>query len=131
MKILIAEDDYASSKYLYKLLSMYGECDMAEDGIEAVEKIAQAYRNGKPYDLLCLDIMMPKIDGLKALNVVREYEKKKGIIKAAMCKVMVTSALSDVEFFPFVSGLEVYLSKPASIDSIRGALRELGFSDLQ
>ena len=37
MKILIAEDDFAGRKYLFKLLSEYGECDMTIDGIETVE----------------------------------------------------------------------------------------------
>jgi two-component system chemotaxis response regulator CheY len=88
MKILIAEDDYASRKFLFKLLSQYGECDMTVDGIETVEAFAIAYDIGKPYDLLCLDIMMPKIDGLKALKTIRDYEKKKGIAESYKCKVI-------------------------------------------
>ena len=39
MKILIAEDDSASRKFLFKLLSQYGECDMTVDGIETVEHL--------------------------------------------------------------------------------------------
>jgi two-component system chemotaxis response regulator CheY len=68
MKILIAEDDMMSRKFLYKFLSKYGECDITVDGMEAIDAFLLALKDKKPYDLVCLDIMMPKVDGLKALK---------------------------------------------------------------
>ncbi len=127
MKILIAEDDLASRKFLFKLLSQYGECDLTIDGIEALEAFAIAYDLGEPYDLLCLDIMMPKIDGLKVLKTIREYENKKGIDDAEKCKVIITSALSEseVEFdFP-VTENEIYETKPVDSIRIKDALKKL------
>jgi len=79
MRILIAEDDYASRKFLYKFLSAYGECDITIDGIEAVDAFMLALDEGKPYDLVCLDIMMPKLDGTRALKAIRDVEKQRGI----------------------------------------------------
>jgi len=76
MRILIAEDDYASRKFLYKFLSAYGECDITIDGIEAVDAFMLALDEGKPYDLVCLDIMMPKLDGTRALKAIRDVEKQ-------------------------------------------------------
>ena len=52
MKILIAEDDFVSRKFMFKLFSQYGECDMTIDGIETVEAFVLAYNLGKPYDLI-------------------------------------------------------------------------------
>lgn len=77
MRILIAEDDLASRKVLYKFLSNYGECDITIDGMEALEAFMLAWDEGKPYDLICLDIMMPELDGVKTLKTIRDIENQK------------------------------------------------------
>jgi two-component system chemotaxis response regulator CheY len=130
MKILIAEDDFASRKFLFKLLSPYGECDMTVDGIETVEAFVIAHDIGKPYDLLCLDIMMPKMDGLKALQAIRDFEKKKGISGPEKCKIIITSALSETEgvFDSFSTENEVYATKPIDAETVKEALKKLGLA---
>ncbi|NLM12505.1 MAG: response regulator [Epulopiscium sp.] len=127
MRILIAEDDFVSRKFLFKVLSQYGECDMTVDGIETVEAFAIALESGNPYDLLCLDIMMPKIDGLKALKAIRELESKKKVKDSKRCKVIMISALSEteVEFDSFKREYEVYRIKPVDIEDIVNAMKEL------
>ena len=65
MRILVAEDDRLSRVFLKKFLVRYGECDVAVDGIEALDCFMDAVKQKKPYDLLCLDFMMPRVDGLK------------------------------------------------------------------
>jgi len=127
MRILIAEDDFVSRKFLFKVLSQYGECDMTVDGIETVEAFAIALESGNPYDLLCLDIMMPKIDGLKALKAIRELESKKKVKDSKRCKVIMFSALSEteVEFDSFKREYEVYRIKPVDIEDIVNAMKEL------
>lgn len=127
MRTLIAEDDFVSRKFLFKVLSQYGECDMTVDGIETVEAFAIALESGNPYDLLCLDIMMPKIDGLKALKAIRELESKKKVKDSKRCKVIMISALSEteVEFDSFKREYEVYRIKPVDIEDIVNAMKEL------
>ena len=127
MKILIAEDDFASRKFLFKLLTPYGECDMTIDGIETVEAFVIAHDINKPYDLLCLDIMMPKVDGIKALSAIRNYEEKKGIKATEKCKVIITSALDEKELgFDLLSTEnEIYVSKPIDVKKIEDALKKL------
>jgi two-component system, chemotaxis family, chemotaxis protein CheY len=63
MRCLIVEDDFVGRKLMQKYLSDYGECDVAVDGEEAVEAFRQAVENETPYDLICLDIMMPNMNG--------------------------------------------------------------------
>ena len=127
MRILIAEDDYVSRKLLFKLLSQYGECDMTVDGIETFEAFAIAHESGTPYDLLCLDIMMTKIDGLKALRAIRELENRKKVKDSKRCKVIMISALNETEimFDSYKTEYEVYKTKPIDIDSIINAMKEL------
>ena len=75
MKILLAEDDYVTRKFMTNFLSRYGECDVTVDGMEAVDAFMMALEDGEPYDLACLDIMMPVMDGYQALVGIRNLEK--------------------------------------------------------
>ena len=129
MKILIAEDDLVSRKILSKILSEYGECDITVDGIEAVDAFLMAWEEGEPYDLLCLDIMMPKIDGIKALKTIRDIEKKQGIKKEQRVKVMMVTALSDRETIKksYQAGCEAYIAKPIDMEKLVSALNGMGF----
>ncbi|HOM01374.1 MAG TPA: response regulator [Acetivibrio sp.] len=128
MRILIAEDDYASRKFLYKFLSSYGECDITIDGIEAVDAFMLALDEGKPYDLVCLDIMMPKLDGTKALKAIRDVEKQKGIEGDNRVKVIMTTALNDTTnvYTAFESGCEAYAAKPIDTEKFAEVLKKIG-----
>lgn len=127
MKILIAEDDLASRKFLFKFLSQYGECDMTMDGIEAVEAFMIALDINEPYDLVCLDIMMPRVDGLKALKAIRDIEKHKGIGEAEHTKVIMTSALNETEIVldSFSTGSEAYATKPINTEKFVEVMKRM------
>ena len=51
MKILLAEDDFATRKAMVSFLSKYGECDVTVDGNEAVDAFLMALEEEEPYDL--------------------------------------------------------------------------------
>lgn len=125
MKILIAEDDQTSRIFMVKYLSRYGTCDVALNGIEAIEMFKKSVEEGEVYDLICLDIMMPKIDGIKALETIRSYEKKS---KLNQTKIIMTSALYDdasvEESFNF--GCDSYAWKPIDIKKFSENLSKLG-----
>ena len=53
MRILLAEDDFVTRKFMMNFLSSYGECDAAVDGMEAVDAYLMALEDGEPYDLAC------------------------------------------------------------------------------
>ena len=74
MRILIAEDDYASRKFLSQFLSDYGDVDVTIDGAEAVMAFQMALDGEEYYDLVCLDIMMPHKDGQEVLAEIRQME---------------------------------------------------------
>jgi two-component system chemotaxis response regulator CheY len=130
MRILIAEDDFASRKFLNKLLSSYGECDITIDGVEAVDAFEMALDEGKPYDLICLDIMMPKLDGIKTLKAIREIEESRNIGKENKVKIIMTTALMDIKnvYDSFDSGCEAYASKPIDTEKLLEVMRKLGLS---
>lgn len=128
MRVLIAEDDLASRKFLYKFLSAYGECDVTVDGLEAVEAFLLAWDENKPYNLICLDIMMPKLDGIKALKAIRDIEKQKKISDSARVKIIMTTALNETQdvFEAFKTGCEAYLAKPIDTERFKVVLKKLG-----
>ena len=74
MKILLAEDDFVTRKFMVSFLSKYGECDVTVDGMEAVDAFMMALEDGEPYDLVCLDIMMPVMDGFGVLEYLVEHK---------------------------------------------------------
>ena len=79
MKTLIVEDDFTSRLFLQTFLSRYGECHIAVNGREAVEAFRMAADNGSPYDLICMDIMMPEMDGQEAVKQIRALEEAQAL----------------------------------------------------
>ena len=128
MKILIAEDDLTSRLFMNKYLSKYGACDVAMNGMEAIELVASALENGKPYDLICLDIMMPKVDGIKALKTIRELEQTFLSTRQIPSKVIMTTALNDKDTVEeaYKLGCEAYAWKPIDINKFNDILRKIG-----
>lgn len=128
MKILIAEDDYVSRKFLYKFLSSYGECDITVDGMEAIEVFMMSLDEESYYDLICLDIMMPEVDGVKALKTIRLLEEERQLPKDKRAKIIMTTALNDTEkvMGSFDSGSEAYAVKPIDIDKFIDVMGKLG-----
>ena len=97
MKILLAEDDFVTRKFMTNFLSKYGECDVTVDGMEAVDAFMMALEDDDPYDLVCLDIMMPAMDGYQALMGIRNLEKERNIPKEKEAKVLMHHLVGDYQ----------------------------------
>lgn len=95
MKTLIVEDDFTSRVLLQALLAPYGESHVAINGKEALQAFGVAKEEGRQYDLICLDIMMPEMDGQEALKQIRDAEKADGIPEGKGVKIVMTTALGD------------------------------------
>lgn len=128
MKMLVVEDDFASRKILQKYLSPYGSCDIVVDGREAIEAFEYAWEQELPYDLICLDIMLPKMDCQQVLKRIREIEVSRGIRGLSGVKILMTTALNDVRnvMEAFNAQCEAYLPKPISRTRLAEELRGLG-----
>ena len=128
MRILIAEDDLSTRTLLTKLLSPYGRCEVAVNGREAIECFRLALDEQEPYELVCLDIMMPENDGHQVLASIRAQEETRGIAGLEAVKVIMISALDDSKnvLGAFKQGCEAYLTKPINKDQLVDRLRNLG-----
>ena len=127
MKILLAEDDFVTRKFMVNFLSKYGECDVTVDGMEAVDAFMMALEDGEPYDLVCLDIMMPVMDGYQALVGIRNLEKERGISEDNAVKVIMTTALNEERNvnMAFELGCTVYSGKPIDQERFEQVLTKL------
>ncbi len=127
MKTLLAEDDFASRKFMDKFLSQYGDCDVTVDGEEAVVAFMMALENDEPYDLVCLDVMMPVLDGYQVLKAIRDIETEKGIPKPKRVKIIMTTALNEERNVKkaFELGCEAYSGKPIDVDRFEKLLKKL------
>ncbi|PLX84984.1 MAG: response regulator [Desulfuromonas sp.] len=129
MRTLIVEDDFTSRILLQKILSPYGLCDVAVNGREALEALELAHREGQPYQLACLDIMLPELNGQEVLKALRALEKERGIPDREECKVVMTTCLDspkEVMEAYYRGGCTAYLVKPIERQKLLGTLREFG-----
>ncbi len=95
LKTLIVEDDFTSRLLLQEYLKAYGIPHIAANGREAVEAVRSALEARDHYDLICLDIMMPEMDGQQALREIRALEEASGIAPANAAKIVMTTTLGD------------------------------------
>ncbi|MFW5730943.1 MAG: response regulator [Desulfonatronovibrionaceae bacterium] len=130
MNILIVEDQYYSRMVLQKMMKSYGVCHEAVDGKEAVLAFRRAWTKGSPYDLVLLDIMMPEMDGLEALDQIRDFEKSQGVPDSEKVRVVMLTALGDKENVHramYDGGADAYLIKPVHVQKLNLVLSDLGF----
>ena len=116
MRILVIEDDREAASWLIKGLKESGHvADLASDGVDGLELA----RDGN-YDVLIVDRMLPKLDGLSVIRLLREQE--------VSTPVLILSALADVD--EKVKGLRAggddYLGKPYAFSELLARIEGLG-----
>ena len=128
MKSLIVDDDFFSRRVLQAIFSEYGECHVAVNGKEALFAFEQALAEEAKYDVICLDIMMPELDGQEVLKEIRAIEAKKGLLGSDSVKIIMTTALDDNENIKeaFREQCESYLIKPISKSKLLKCLTDFG-----
>jgi len=127
MRTLIVEDDSISRRVLESSLSPYGECQIAVNGKQAIEAFSAARKEGQRFDLICMDIMMPEMDGQEALKHIRSLEENAGVLPSDATKVIMTTALADFE--DVITAIEGdcngYLLKPIKKEKLLAELKSL------
>ncbi len=111
MRCLVVDDDDIGRRMLTSFLAECYACDQAVNGQAALELVDQAWSDGNPYDFICLDIVMPVMDGSATLRQIRERDQKQG----SRTKVFMISACStpqDIEDAFFEGDCDDYLVKP-------------------
>lgn len=128
MRVLVVEDDFASRKFITKFMENYGDCDVTVDGMEAVDAFMMAREEDEPYDLICLDVMMPVMDGYQVLKAIRDIETQEGIAEQDGVKIIMMTALNQEQNVKkaFEMGCTVYCAKPLDLDKVKNVMQKLG-----
>lgn len=128
MKVLIVEDDFASRKFIMKFMNDFASCDVTADGMEAVDAYMMAKEDNEPYDLICLDVMMPVMDGYQVLKAIRDMETQEGIADDKRVKIIMMTALNQEQHVKkaFEMGCTVYCAKPIDLDKLKSVMQKLG-----
>jgi two-component system chemotaxis response regulator CheY len=124
-RILAVDDDVASQLLLKTFLSRFGECDVAVNGREAVEAFRTASLQGRGYDLICMDITMPEMDGREAVRQVRALEEAGGISLTCGVKIIMMTSIDDMKEMIgcFEDFSDAYLIKPVSLVNLLRLLK--------
>jgi two-component system, chemotaxis family, chemotaxis protein CheY len=127
MRTLIVEDDATCRTIMKAYLSPFGECRLVENGVEALKIITETWEQGSSFDLICLDIMMPEMDGQEVLARVREMEAARGIAQGEGIKVIMASGSGDMDHIAqaFEKDCVAYIVKPVLKSTLLETLQEL------
>ncbi len=131
-RFLVVDDDGVCRALIDAIISPFGKCTFAYDGAEAIDAVRLAIEDGQPFDLICLDIMMPGVSGHDALTAIRKFETEHGILGSDGVKVIMTTALSDSKHCmqSFKEGCEHYVTKPIDQDELLDKMQQLGLISL-
>ncbi|MFT5206623.1 MAG: two-component system alkaline phosphatase synthesis response regulator PhoP [Candidatus Omnitrophota bacterium] len=118
IRVLIVDDDHDIVDLLKNRLNHDGYATgVAYSGVEALGRYLLACVD-KPYDLIVLDIMMPKATGLEALVAIRKDERAKGIEKINGVKIVILTADKQRYIEAFDYGCDDYCMKPYSPEDL-------------
>ena len=129
MKFLIVDDEFVSRKKAHKILSQYGECDVAINGLEALNAYVRAHNENDPYNLIFLDINMPDLNGPQVMTKIRQWERTKGIALSDAVKIIMMSADGSKETIKTAlkEGCEAFLVKPINRDKLAQAFKQVHY----
>jgi len=126
MRILIVDDDLINRKFLKAMLTGYGEITMAEDGEAAIALFRDGIEHNAPFNIIFLDIMMPKMDGYETCRQLKADESTRDIPV-----VFLTAKAQEKEIDEGLKlGSMDYLKKPFEpdefVEKVRSLIQNIG-----
>lgn len=120
LRILVAEDNPINQELTLAMVSKAGhDADLAHDGIETVDAVLAANESGRPYDMVLMDMQMPRMDGLQASRKIRTA----GIDASKLPILAVTAnAYADDIQRCEDAGMQAHLAKPLRITEMCSAI---------
>ncbi len=115
LKILLAEDNVINQKVALRFLEKLGyQADVAADGQEAYEKAIECQ-----YDLILMDLYMPKLDGIQATKMMNE---EAGLVRKPKIIAMTADTTLNNKEDCLAAGMSDYINKPIRIEELKELL---------
>lgn len=116
-KILIVDDNKLNIKVASRILQRYNfNIDTAESGKECINKV----KSGEKYDMIFMDHMMPELDGIKTLHIIKRIED----FKCPPVVVLTANAIVGMKDMYLNEGFDEYLSKPINIEELNKVINK-------
>ena len=130
MRVLVVDDELVSRKKMQKIMGAFGECIAVTSGEAALNAFREAIANGEPFDLITLDVSMPRMDGTEVLYEMRKIEKQRKTPRGSWSKIIMVTAQTDKETVTLCIqvGCDSYITKPFDRAIITKKLVELGMN---
>ena len=120
------DDNFVNRKLIMEIFRDKAECDLAANGVEAIEAYNLSNRNNTPYDAILLDIAMPGMDGVEVLKLIRDNEGKVGIPLGRGVPIIMVTAHKQPFVDSFKEGCDDYVLRPIDarelMDKIKKAM---------
>ena len=122
LNVLLVEDNLVNQQVAAGFLNHLGQkVTIVSDGCEAVEAVAR-----QPFDLILMDMQMPRMDGIEATRLIRDAEKSK---PQTPIIAMTANASDDDRRLCAEAGMSGFQSKPVSLQQLRGIIEALDPSE--
>ncbi len=119
-RLLIADDNLANRAVLQTLLEGEGaECGLAADGLEAVE----AWEVGA-WDVILMDIHMPKLDGLGAVRQIRALERARSLDRTPVIAVTASVMADEIRRYTG-AGIDAVAAKPVQFEALLSQIEQV------
>ncbi len=118
-RLLLVEDNELNQEIAQFLLTEAGAVvDIAWNGKEAVEAVREADRNGKKYDAVLMDVMMPVMNGYEATRAIRSMEAESAHEIRTPIIAMTANAFAEDAARCREAGMDAHIAKPLDINRI-------------
>jgi CheY-like chemotaxis protein len=128
LSVLVAEDNEINALLMRSLLNRLGHrAVITTNGEEALESWLAAESAGAPYDLVLMDIQMPKLDGIETTRQIRAREAGQRARRTPVLALTANTLIED-RYACFEAGMDGFLVKPLDRDKLADALAGLAAS---
>ena len=123
LRILVVDDNPINLKVAVRLLGQMGyQAEVANNGLEAIDALRL-----KPFDLVFMDLQMPKLDGLEATRRIRQLQTTEAALSHRILIVAMTAnAMPGDREKCLASGMDDYIAKPVQPQKIQAVIEALG-----